>query len=176
MTNSDKIYKSLKELKDQGRPTRGTGGDDIHHSIGYNFKFTDLQAAVGLGQLSYVKARMKRMWKINELYRKYLKGLKEITLFAVDRKNEELPLWTDCIIEKRDEVCMSLKSKNIDYRKFWFPVHSQKPYKLSDKFFPNSIGLSQKALWLPSAFTLKDSDVKYVCNVIKQFFSHEKSI
>ena len=61
VTEDDELKVRLRELKDQGRPVRGTGGDDIHNSIGYNLKFTDLQAAVGLGQLNYLETRMERI-------------------------------------------------------------------------------------------------------------------
>ena len=49
VTDDDRLHVRLRELKDQGRPVRGTGGDDAHDSVGFNFKFTNLQAAIGLG-------------------------------------------------------------------------------------------------------------------------------
>src|SRR3984893_13883627 len=52
VTNEEAIFHRLRELKDQGRPVRGTGGADTHDRIGFNFKLTNLQAAVGLGQLA----------------------------------------------------------------------------------------------------------------------------
>lgn len=169
ITNDKKVYLALCELKDQGRPNRGTGGADIHHSIGFNFKFTNLQAAVGLGQLTQLKQRMKRVKRINELYHKYLDGVDGIRIFDADTKNGEMSLWTDAQVEKRDELDKFLESKGIDCRRFWYPLHTQKPYKLSGKNFSNSIKLSPKALWLPSAFTMNDEDVKYVASLIKDF-------
>lgn len=169
LTDDDDIYKNLRMLKDQGRPVRGTGGNDIHEVVGYNFKLTNLQAAVGLGQLTYLKKRMERMSKINFLYRKYLKDAKGIKIFDVNLSGGELPLWTDALVEKRDKLDDFLKEKGIDCRRFWFPIHSQKPYKLSDKLYPNSTKLSPQSLWLPSAFTLTDNDIKYVCTQIISF-------
>lgn len=171
VTNNTKIYQSLKELKDQGRPNRGTGGDDIHHSIGFNFKFTNLQAAVGLGQLSYLRKRMQRMRRINSLYRRYLKDVKGIKVFDVNLKQGELPLWTDVLVEERNALDKFLKERDVYCRRFWFPIHTQKPYRLVDKNFSNSTELSPKALWLPSAFTMTDEDVKYVATLIKGFLN-----
>lgn len=171
ITNEKKVYESLVELKDQGRPKRGTGGDDVHYSIGFNFKFTNLQAAVGLGQLELLRKRMSRMKRTNEFYRSLLKNISGIYIFDVNTKSGELPLWTDCLVEKRDQLDIFLQSKGIDCRKFWHPLHTQAPYKLSDENFPNSTKLSPKAIWLPSAFTLNDSDVKYVSNLIKGFLN-----
>ena len=172
ITDDDELHIRLRELKDQGRPKRGTGGDDIHGSIGYNFKFTDLQAALGLGQLNYLESRLQRMKKNHEIYVKELKDVKGISLFNFDIDNGELPQWTDAIVEKRDELDEYLSKNNIGCRRFWFPVHTQKPYNLPDGDFPNSTGLSKKALWLPSAFTLSDSDVELVCDNIKEFIKN----
>lgn len=169
VTDDGDLYIRLRELKDQGRPKRGTGGDDLHNVVGYNFKFTDLQAAVGLGQLTYLKSRMKRMKRIYQLYVKNLKGLEGISLFDVDINAGELPQWTDALIECRDDLCTYLATHNIECRRYWLPVHTQVPYRLKNDNFPNSTKLSPKALWLPSAFTLSDNDINKVCAHIKTF-------
>jgi len=170
VTDDDELHTYLRELKDQGRPKRGTGGDDVHDVVGYNFKLTDLQAALGLGQLNYLKSRLERMKKNHEIYARELRGISGISLFNFDIDNGEVPQWTDAVIEKRDQLCEYLEKNNIGFRRFWFPVHTQKPYKLPDDDFPNSTELSRKALWLPSAFTLSDSDIEMVCGHIKKFF------
>lgn len=74
VTDDDRLHARLRELKDQGRPVRGTGGDDAHNSVGYNFKFTDLQAAVGLAQLRDLPRRMERMRNIYQGYRDGLRS------------------------------------------------------------------------------------------------------
>lgn len=174
ITNNHKLYLRLKELKDQGRPKRGTGGDDLHNVIGYNFKFTNLQAAFGLGQMTYLKQRMKRLGRNHLLYTKYLKGVKGIKIFECDVKSGVLPQWTDAIVEDRDGLDKFLRENNIDCRRFWFPIHKQIPYRQRDKKFPNSTKMSPKILWLPSAFTLDDSDIKYVCTMINKYLKGEK--
>lgn len=174
ITDNDEFKVRLRELKDQGRPVRGTGGDDVHNAIGYNFKFTDLQAAVGLGQLNYLKARMERIRGIYKAYKKCLHGVEGIRLFDVDIEKGELPQWTDAIVEKRDGLDKYLYENGIGCRRFWFPIHTQKPYKLPDEKFPNSSELAKKALWLPSAFTLSDSDIEEVCAHIRKFLEERQ--
>lgn len=170
VTNDDNIAVNLRMLKDQGRPTRGSGGDDIHHIRGYNFKFTNLQAAIGLGQLHYLAARVKRMREIYQWYAEGLKDVSEVKLYPCDLESDAVPQWTDIQTERRDELEKYLKENNIDSRKYWLPIHTQKPYKLSDKNFPNSTRLSNKSLWLSSAFTLTQEDINTVCEKIKEFF------
>lgn len=169
ITDDDELYVRLRELKDQGRRVRGTGGDDIHNAIGYNFKFTDLQAAVGLGQLTYLESRMGRMKKRHSLYTEELEKLDEVSLFNFDIDGGELPLWTDAIVEDRNNLDKHLRTNGIDCRRYWFPVHTQVPYKLPDDNFPNSTKLSPKAIWLPSGFALSDENIKTVCEHIKKF-------
>lgn len=170
VTNDTKLYKILKVLKNQGRSVIGTGGDDIHDRVGYNLKFTDIQAAMGLGQLHYLQDRIKRMKRNHEIYVKELKGIKGVTILSSNTKEEEIPQWTEAILQKRDKLVEYLDTQNIGYRKFWYPVHTQKAYKMNDKLFPNSTKLSPKLLWLPSAFTLSDEDIMRVCTQIKKFY------
>ena len=57
VTNKKNIYENIKRLKDQGRLVRGSGGDDTHNFEGYNFKFNDISAVIGLEQLKLIKKR-----------------------------------------------------------------------------------------------------------------------
>jgi len=165
----DEDHVLLRKLKDHGRPVRGTGGDDIHPSIGYNFKFTDLQAAVGLGQLPALKRRMTRMVKIRKIYQRRLEGVPGISVFKADLAGGELPLWTDALVEDRDGLDRYLSGNGIGCRRFWHPIHTQAPYRTSGKGLTTSLRLSGKALWLPSAFTLTDEDVNFVCERILEY-------
>ncbi|MDP3941900.1 MAG: DegT/DnrJ/EryC1/StrS family aminotransferase [bacterium] len=174
VTSSDSLYLKLKMLKDQGRPVRGTGGDDIHPGLGFNFKFTDLQAAVGIGQLSYLKKRITRMKKNYRLYKTGLENIPGFSLLPFQIDNGELPQWTDALADRRDELDSYLKSKNIHCRRYWHPIHTQAYYKQSNTKFPVSTNSSPQAIWLPSSFTLTDKDVEDVCKAIRRFYSNEK--
>jgi len=169
VTDDDKLNRRLRELKDQGRPVRGTGGDDTHDSIGYNFKFTNLQAAVGLGQLHYLDARLARMQDIYRCYARGLSGIDGISLIGFQLKRGESPQWTDAFVNRRDELDRFLAKNGIHCRRFWFPIHTQTPYRLPDAAFPNSTRMTRKALWLPSAFTLSGEDIAVVCQHVQRF-------
>lgn len=168
VTNDKKIYEALLPLKDQGRPVRGNGGNDLHNTIGYNLKMTDLQAGVGLGQLTHLKKRVERMKRNYALYAKELQGIGDIRIFP--SRDGEVPQWTDIETTRRDDLEEYLHSKNIDCRKYWYPIHRQLAYKHQDKNFPESTRMSPRSLWLPSAFTLTDKDILRVCTEIKNFY------
>ncbi len=170
VTNNSKLALSLRELKDQGRPTRGTGGDDIHNSIGFNFKFTDLQAAIGIGQLDYLKTRIARIKKTYKIYKEKLQDVEEIKIFEFKIDQDEIPQWIDAACKNRNELDKFLEKNNVFCRRLWHPIHRQKPYKQEDRNFPYSSKVSPRTLWLPSSFTMTDKDVATVCSYIRQFY------
>jgi perosamine synthetase len=169
LTNDDRLHDRLRELKDQGRRHRGTGGDDLHPTVGYNFKFTNLQAAVGLAQLECLDARLERLRNIYCAYARSLKGLDGIYLPGFDLSSGESPQWTDAVIERRNELDRYLEERNVHCRRFWFPLHTQAPYRRPADGFPNAARVGPKCIWLPSAFTLSEADVSAVCGHIRDF-------
>jgi len=171
LTDDDAVHGRLRELKDHGRPVRGTGGDDVHHSVGFNFKLTNLQAAVGLGQLAYVRERLDRQKRNYELYARGLDGLDGLRLPGFDLAGGEVPLWTDAVVERRDALDRCLESRGMHCRRFWFPLHTQAPYRQPDDRFPGALQAGPRALWLPSAFTLTDQDVECVVAAVREFLT-----
>ncbi|MBX9570418.1 MAG: DegT/DnrJ/EryC1/StrS family aminotransferase [Candidatus Obscuribacterales bacterium] len=170
ITKDATIHGRLRELKDQGRPKRGTGGDDVHSSLGFNFKFTDLQSAVGLAQLATLEGRIERLRRHYEIYAETLDNCPGIRLPNFDLADGACPQWTDIYVENgRDELHQHLKEQKMDCRKFWFPIHRQNAYKQDDKQFPNSIAVSNNAMWLPSSLNLTDEDISSVCHAIKSW-------
>jgi perosamine synthetase len=170
VTQDEKIHIRLRELKDQGRPQRGTGGSDIHVSLGYNFKLTNLQAAVGLSQLKKLEFRLQRMKEIYTIYQKHLKEVEEAKLVPIQIKNGLSPQWIDAIVENRDALVDYLSKSGIDTRKFWLPIHTQKPY-LHHGDYQETTFVSARGLWLPSSFNLNNREINFVCKKIKDFYA-----
>ena len=169
LTDDDDLAGRVRSLKDQGRPVRGTGGDDVHPTIGFNFKFTNLQAAIGLAQLTVLDERLDRQRRIYAIYAKALAGLPGIRLPGFDLARGETPLWTDAVVDRRDDLDRWLSDRAMGCRRFWFTLHTQAPYLRDDAEFPIATRIAPKALWLPSAFTISDDDVATVCESIVSF-------
>ncbi len=166
------IHFKLKLLKDQGRPVRGTGGDDEHIAVGFNFKFTNLQGAMGLGQLEEFWPRVKHQRLLYEWYLKYMPEHPQLRLVAFHEG--EYPQWIDIYVEgKRDSLHDYLLAKDMHTRKFWHPIHTQAPYRQSDEHFEGSMQVSRNALWLPSALTLTESDVQQICAAVEAWLAQE---
>jgi perosamine synthetase len=173
-TDDDRLHVRLRELKDQGRPVRGTGGDDLHNSIGYNFKFTNLQAAVGLAQLKDVPLRLVRMKSINRGYAEGLRGVSGISVLPFCMEEGAVPQWTDVLVDCCEELYGHLAERGIRGRRFWHPLHTQAPYRLPGDQFPNSTKQIPHAMWLPSAFTLTDADIMGICREIRGFLEQRR--
>ena len=166
LTRKANVAERIKQLKDQGRLKRGTGGDDLHPTQGFNFKFTDIQAAVGLAQLKVLNTRLEQADNRDRWYRKYLSDCDQITL--PEKIDGEICQWADVLLDRRDHVKNELDTRNMGTRSFWYPIHRQLPYQDSDGKFANSVSVSLRGLWLPSNFNLKEGDVKSIALAIKR--------
>lgn len=160
-TLSDKIVR----LKDFGRIDRNT---QDHDEIGYNFKFTDIQAALGIAQMRKLKWRIKRKKEIYKLYFENLKNIEGIQFISTDL-SQTSPWFIDIIVDDPIKLQKFLKSENVGTRVFYPAIHATKPYKTLD-LFPNSLWASTHGLWLPSSTFLKDSDIMLVCKAIQKFY------
>ena len=75
MTSDANLNSSLRKLKDFGR---SSGGNDLHDSVGFNFKFTDMQAVIGLTQMGKLQWRINRKKEIFKRYHDKLVNLENI--------------------------------------------------------------------------------------------------
>lgn len=165
VTNSKELNDKIIRIKDFGRIDRNSQN---HDEIGYNFKFTDIQAALGLAQMNKLGWRIKRK---KEMYKRYKDCLKEVSQVQFIKTNLEQtsPWFIDIIV--RDPIALSkyLKTNNIGTRVFYPAIHTTKPYLGKEKF-PNSLWAATHGLWLPSSTFLSDSDIILICNYIKEFY------
>ena len=91
VSNDKKIYKKLVRLKDQGRVGPTTGGEDNYVSVGYNFKFSNIQSALGISQMNSIKNREKKLIKIHKYYLKNLNQNKSFKILNFNLKNGSSP-------------------------------------------------------------------------------------
>lgn len=166
ITNNDEIALKLRSLKDFGR---SNGGNDIHNSIGYNFKFTDLQAVIGIEQMKKLNWRVERKKEILQIYQRELSGISEIKFFKQDL-NFTTPWFIDALVEKRIALMEHLKNMGIGSRVMYPPINKQKAYSI-DGEFPVSNIVGEKGLWLPSSSQLTDDEIRMVCQGIAAFYN-----
>jgi perosamine synthetase len=169
VTNDPEIHDRLRGLKDHGRVSRGTGGADEHPSIGFNFKFTNLQAAMGLAQLETFRQRQDHLRNTFITYAARLDRNPVIRLPGFDIDGGGYPQWVDAIIDDRDSLHDYLAEHGIETRKFWFPLHSQTPYRGRDEDFANASLVAKQGIWLPTAYGLTEDHINQVCDRIEEW-------
>jgi len=170
ITNDDELAAKIKKMKDFGR---SGGGNDTHGIVGYNFKFTDMQAIVGIEQMKKLPWRVKRMREIYQLYRKYLVGVPQVTMNDHDLQEEGwLPWFVDIFVDDRDQLSKHLKSVGIGTRAVYPPLHKQEAYKERNNLhYPVTEFVSSRGLWLPSSSKLTDEEIKRVCDSIRDYYA-----
>lgn len=165
ITDSDELADRLRRLKDFGR---AHGGTDIHDSIGFNFKFTELQACVGLAQMRQLPERIERKKAIWQRYWNGLQGVPGVQLFAHDLRRCT-PWFIDGRFARRDELAAHLKREGIGTRTMYPPIHRQKAYDLAGEH-PVSEAIGREGLWLPSMIQLTDGQIERICAAVRSFY------
>lgn len=165
VTNDDELALSLRRLKNFGRES---GGADVYDNLGFNFKFTDLQATVGLAQMPRLKERMalkKRMWA------EYLAQLEGVTGLEVLPMNLETtsPWFMEIVADRRQELITHLKELGIGARPIYPALHSERAF-CAEGEFPISSWAAASGLWLPSSFSLSPSQLTRICSAIREFY------
>lgn len=171
ITNSKDIYEKLLYFRNQGRLSSGSF---IHPQIGYNFRMTDLQCAVGLAQIRKFDKILAKRLKNHSIYEKYLFGVKEIRILKPFPYSNFVPFRLNIFAEKLPQLMEFLVENGIQTRGMFYPLHQQPCYKMysyEDKDFPNSIYAYNHGLSLPVYFSLKERQIKYICDIIKKFYA-----
>jgi len=166
ITDDDELAYNVSRLKDFGR---SGGGNDVHEMIGFNFKFTDIQAVLGIVQMSKLVWRVNRMREIYTKYMENLINIKEVQFFDQDLQNTT-PWFIDVKVENREELMTSLKQSKIGSRIMYPPINKQQAYNVKGNHIVSNL-IGEKGLWLPSSSKLTNDQVDYVCDVIKEFYS-----
>ena len=166
VTNDKELYHKMLLVKNFGRQMKGV---DEYVILGYNFKFTDLQAVIGIEQMKKLPSRVKRKKEMYKLYRDLLKGVTQIDFIETDL-SDTTPWFIDILIEDRNDLASFLNRQNIDTRPFYPAIHTQKPFSHVKGDFKNSEAVSKRGLWLPSSSFLTDDEIMRICAEIRAYF------
>ena len=166
ITNDDKVAERLRKLKDFGR---SGGGNDIHDEVGYNFKFTELQACIGIEQMKKLKWRVERKKEILAQYKNELKNVTQLQFFDQDLESTT-PWFIDTLVKDREALQNYLKENNVGTRVMYPPINQQKAYGIDGRY-PVAELIGRKGLWLPSATQLSNKEISSICNKIIKFYN-----
>ena len=170
LTNREELAEKMRVLRDHGMdPNRKYW----HEVIGFNYRMTNLQAALGVAQIEKIDEFMKRKRKIARTYNSLLKDIKGITL------PPEMPwaknvywLYSILVDEKefgisRDKLMINLAENGVETRRFFYPIHTMPPYKkYADDDFHVAERLSSCGINLPSGIKLTKEEIEDIAQLI----------
>jgi len=175
VTNDEKIAERARRLKDQAySPERRF----LHTDIGFNYRMTNIQAAIGLAQLEHIDEFVEMRRRNAYLYNSRLKDVPGITLPPEKEWAKNVYWMYSILIEEnefgmsRDELMERLKGRGIETRTFFIPMHQQ-PALLNLGLFkgeryPVAEEISERGLYLPSSSGLKEEEIEYICDIIRE--------
>ena len=169
LTNDIALWERANRIKDQGNAKYRMYWSDI---IGYNFRMTNIQAAIGCAQLENINYFIDKKIELGKKYKYKLNGLPLKTLEPIgDVKHT---YWMCCILlddaSFRDEMRRYLNEKGIETRPTFYPVHTMPMYSQRYQKHTNAENLSYRGINLPSYPALSDGEIDYIVESIRSFF------
>ena len=150
----------------------------VHDKLGWNYRMTNLQAALGLAQLEQLESFVDKKRTIGKTYTKLLKGIKEIQLPLEKTDYAENIYWVYGIVLKDDipfdakEAMQKLGKQGIGTRPFFWPMHLQ-PVLLNKGLFkgeqyPVAERISRRGFYIPSGLALNNSVIEKITKVLQK--------
>lgn len=172
VTNNAKVYKNAKVLRDHGM---SLNKKYWHDRVGFNYRMTNIQAAIGCAQMEKVELILEEKQNIACMYKKYLSKLEHLVL-PPEKSWSKNVFWVYPIVISpsratkgllRDKIIKLLEQDNIDARPFFYPIHLMPPYRLKKKF-PIAERISKNGIMLPSYVGIQEKEIKRICSVVKK--------
>lgn len=170
-TNDEEFYQRAKHLRDHAM----SGSKRYwHDQVGYSYRMTNMQAALGLAQIERIDELLARKIEIFKLYEKNLLNISGIKLnFTADWASNVY--WLVCLeIEgytekERDNLIQALSLKGIETRPYFYPISDMPMYETNRIHTPVTHKVSQRGINLPSYFDLKNQKIDYICEFLQTY-------
>ena len=152
----------------------------VHEDLGWNYRMTNMQAALGLVQLKKLKFFVKKKKYLGKFYNSRLKNLKNIQLPLNKTSYAKNIYWVYGVVLKNKKKLAKnyiniLKKEGIDCRPFFCPMHLQPVFKKMKLFknqkFPVSEELFRRGFYLPSGIGTTENEMKIVVAKMKKVFN-----
>jgi len=171
-TNDPELNDRMRKLRDHGM---SKSRRYWHEEVGFNYRLTNLNAAVGVAQLEQVEYILARRSHLAMLYENGIQGIKGLATLPVSPYGKKID-WLFCVFVdesfpfNRDMLILKLKEYNIDARPTFYPVHIMPPYRNLKRIgdLPNSSKFGLTGINLPLYPSLNDNDVEYIVSVLEE--------
>jgi perosamine synthetase len=145
-----------------------------HEVIGYNYRLTNMQAAIGVGQLERADEIIDEKRRVARSYREKLSDTS--LRFQTEYSWASPTYWMNTPLFEsetvRDRVIERLEENDIETRPFFYPLHKQPPYAdKQEKTLPTCLDLYKRGVNLPSSPLLSEDDIDRICHVVRETVS-----
>ncbi|MCH7808473.1 MAG: DegT/DnrJ/EryC1/StrS family aminotransferase [Planctomycetes bacterium] len=170
LVNDKKLADECIYFKNQGRLRRGSF---VHERMGFNFRITDLQAAIGVAQFARVEQTIRRKRALRTSYYQRLATCPGVRLPADNGFGEVVPFRVNILVDDPEGLSRFLAEREIATRRYFYPLHLQPSLSgggaiVRQKPF-YSVRLFESGLMLPSSLNLTDADIDRVCACIHEY-------
>jgi len=180
VTNDDTLASKARQLKGQGMDPNRRYWFPI---IGYNYRMTNIAAAIGLAQLEKAAWHLQRRLEVAKWYREQLRDTPEVVCQS-EKEWARHVYWMFTIVLDddiplgRNEAMACLQERGIETRPVFYPIHTLPPYRnsLHKDSFPIAERIARQGINLPTWAGLTREDVRYVCNSLLECLSEKKPL
>lgn len=178
VTNDDELANKMRIFKGQGMDPNKRYW---HTVIGYNYRMTNIEAAIGLAQLEQIDTFLKYRKKIANWYNEALSPLNNFIELPSELHWADHCYWMYSILIKqnviesnnqetyRSKLMNFLDQNGIETRPLFYPMHKMPPH-FTNELFPIADDISSRGINLPTHLNLNQDDIKYIASTIKNFF------
>ena len=171
LTGCDAVARSLERLRDHGM---AAGRAYWHEAVGYNYRLTNLQAAMGNAQLDRIQQTLVRNEAIAAAYREALAGIEGVRFPPPLPSSCQPVTWLACVqvpADRRDAVLAAGRAADIEMRPFFHSLSAMPPYAAYARSCPASVELSATGLNLPTSCAVDSQVVDRVARVFRSVLS-----
>lgn len=176
LTDDDALAKACYRLKNHGRERKGTF---IHEEIGFNFSFTEMQAAIGVAQMKKLDRIVARKRQIHDRYVAELAGIQGLAPCLIDPRTSPVFWFTSFLSDDSDGLADWLAKHEVQSRRFFYPLHQQPCYQKDAaisarnlRAFPVAEEGFRRGISLPSAYSLTDDQQTTVIDFVRAFHAN----
>ena len=174
LTNNPNLNNNFKDLRNLCFGSKNNRFN--HYDISWNYRYTNIQASLGLNQLKRIDKIVKKKHEIGNYYFKHFKDIKNVILQPNKLSYCKNIYWVFGIVIKKNnknnikEIIKKLTSNNIGTRPFFWPMHKQDAFKKKGYFkninLPNSEFISKNGFYLPSGLGLTLKELKFIKDTV----------
>ena len=170
LVNDEALADRCIYFKNQGRLKRGSF---VHEQMGYNFRITDLQAAIGLAQFDRLDATIQAKRALQDAYYRRLRSCPGVRFPQPNGYGEVVPFRVNILVDDPEGLADYLAQREIAVRRYFYPLHLQPSFNETNMIVRekpvNSIRLFETGLMLPSGLDLSEAEVDFVCGCIEEY-------